>query len=261
MRRSSRVTVHPTLETMARIYSLPRGGGARSPRFASYVALVEHHWGLSSFNPMAGNAAAATVDALIALDAEDVAAEAADEILARCQWTDPVTLAVVVASPGMWTDRLATEVRHRTVADRRANHGEIHLWSVDETSVDVIRVESAAETVRTIWTTVHGPTRTLGDVLAREGLAYALARPADDGSLIDARVAEAIDILGNTDSLGDIIAVLYGDAAASALGYSTLNLPEHAGSAWAIKRAADLIARIGADKALRAGSTLIFRTS
>jgi hypothetical protein len=251
MNAPPKITIAPTLAPMAQVYACSRSGGPRSPRFAAYVALVEHAWGLSSFNPMAGAAAALAVDTLIALDAEAVAADAAERVLELCDWRDPITLAVVVASPGMWTDRLATEVRHRTLADRRAAHGEILLWSGDASAIDDIRIESAAEAVRTIWTAVHGPTRTLEDVLSREGLAYALARPSTASSPTDPTVAEALEVLGNTSTLGDIIAVLYGDHAASTLGYTPLGLGEHAGYEWAIERASRLVARMGAAEALR----------
>jgi hypothetical protein len=237
---------------MARIYAFSRSGGPRSPRFAAYVALVEHAWGLSSFNPMAGEAAAIAVDTLIALDAEAVAAAAAERVLEICDWRDPITLAVVVASPGMWTDRLATEVRHRTLADRRAAHGEILLWSGDASAIDDVRIESAAEAVRTMWTALHGPTRTLEDVLSREGLAYALARPSTASGPTDPTIAEALEVLGNTSTLGDIIAVLYGDHAASTLGYTPLGLGARAGYEWAIRKAEVRIAGAGAARALRA---------
>ncbi|MDQ2665771.1 MAG: hypothetical protein M3Z05_07150 [Gemmatimonadota bacterium] len=253
MPTSSNVIIAPTLATMARVYQLSTSGGPRSPRFAAYVGLVEHGWGLSSFNPMAGDVAARSVDALIALDAEAVAAEAAKHILDACAWTAPITLAIVVPSPGMWTDRLATEVRHRTLAERRSVHGEILLWSGDAPDADDIRHESAAEAVRTIWTSLHGPTRTLSDVLSREGLAYALARPSTEPAPLERAVGEALEVLGDTSTLADIIGVLYGDSAASTLGYTPLGLSERAGYEWAIGRALAEIARVGAAGALLGG--------
>ena len=66
-------TIAPTLARMAGIYALSRNGGGASPRFAAYLAEVEHHWGLAAYNPMAGDAASDTVDALVALDAERLA--------------------------------------------------------------------------------------------------------------------------------------------------------------------------------------------
>jgi hypothetical protein len=237
---------------MAEIYSLSRTGGPRSPRFAAYKARVEHEWGLSGYNPMAGPPALEAVQHLASLDAESLAADAAREIAERCEFTDDLTLAVVVASPGMWTDRLATEVQHRTLADRRPSHGEILLWVGDAIDATMVRRESAAETVRTIWTTLHGPATTLRSVLAREGLAYALSSSPYGmaANPDDAKVQEAITILGDTSTLGDIVAVLYGDPAATALGWTPLGILEHAGFRWAIAHATPIIERAGAPNAL-----------
>ena len=255
MNHSPAILVSPTLERMARVYALSRAGGLNSPRFVAYRLQVERHWGLAVFNPMAGDAAAAAVHALIGLQAEDIAAATASDMLALCDWHAPVTLAVVVATPGMWTDRLATEVRHRTHADRRDAHGEILLWADDPPSVEAIARESIAEAVRTMWTSLHGATRSLHAVLAREGLAYALAGtapPQQPNSLV---VAEALGVLGDTEALGDIVAVLYGDGAAVTLGYTPLGLAERAGYGFASERAAALIAGVGAAQALRWGGT------
>ena len=245
------VTVSPTLKQMAQIYSLSRSGGRGSPRFAAYLANVEHHWGLAAFNPMAGDAAMVAVNTLIALDAESVAGECAQQAADLCEWKDPVTLAVVAATPGMWTDRLATEVQHRTVADRRPAHGEILLWATDEQRVETITTEAAAEAVRTMWTAVHGAARSLHAIVAREGLAYATVHEAAPAQPVDARVLEAIEILGDTSTVGDIVALLYGDEAAVALGHTPLGIADRVGYELAISRARDLVARIGMPRALR----------
>jgi hypothetical protein len=237
---------------MAEIYSLSRTGGPKSPRFATYKARVEHEWGLSAYNPMAGPPALEAVQHLASLDAETLAAAAAREVSERCQFTDDLTLAIVVASPGMWTDRLATEVQHRTLGNRRPDHGVILLWVGDSIDVTMVRRESAAETVRTMWTSLHGAATTLPSVLAREGLAYAFSsNPYNAGVIHDhAKVDDAIAVLGDTSTLGDIVAVLYGDPAATALGFTPLGIPEHAGFRWAIARAIELIERAGAHNAL-----------
>lgn len=244
--------IAPTLATMAEIYTLSREGGPRSPRFRAYVARVEHEWGLSAYNPMAGPPALDAVNGLIALDAECLAYNAARDVSTRCDFDGPLTLAVVVASKGMWTDRVATEVHHRTFGDRRAEHGIVLLWAGDVLDAEIVRRESSAEAVRVMWTSTHGPAATLRAVLAREGLAYALASspfgnstPADD-----AKIEDAIGILGDTHTLGDIIGVLYGDAAAICLGHTPLGLAEHAGYRWAIARATALVDRAGQSEAL-----------
>jgi hypothetical protein len=248
-----RVRVAPTLATMAEIYTLSRDGGPRSPRFRAYVARVEHEWGLSAYNPMAGPAALDTVRGLLEMDAERHALEAAHAVAARCEFDGELTLAIVVASKGMWTDRIATEVQHRTLGDRRPAHGVVLLWTGEALDAEIVRRESAAEAVRTMWMLVHGPSLTLRAVLAREGLAYALGT-SPFGALApedDATVTEALEVLGDTTTPGDLVAVLYGDAAAVTLGHTPLGLADYAGFRWAIARAAEIVARVGPRAALQ----------
>ena len=248
------VTIAPTLATMAELYLLSRDGGPKSERFTAYVKRVEHEWGLVSYNPMAGAAALEAVQQALALDAERIARAAATVTIAECEYTGGVTLAVVVASAGMWTDRLATEVEYRTTAKRRADHGQVMLWSREAITAEGVRRESVAETVRTMWTALHGEARTLRAVLAREGLAYALADPK---AIIqpenDAAIGDALAILGDSTTQGDIVASLYGDAVADQMGWPPLGISDRGGAQWAAHRAAQTIAETDAAAALRAG--------
>ena len=93
---------------MAEMYRLSREGGPRSERFRAYVARVEHEWGIVAYNPMAGEPALHAVQQLIDLEAESLAADAAKAVAERCEYEDAITLALVVRSRGMWTDRVAT---------------------------------------------------------------------------------------------------------------------------------------------------------
>ena len=244
---------------MAGIYALSRAGGPKSARFAAYVARVQHEWGLSGYNPMAGPPALETVQQLLALDAEGLAYDAAREVAGWCAFAGEMTLAIVVASPGMWTDRVATEVRHRTVAERRTGHGEVLLWTGDAVGAELVRRESAAGAVRTMWTSLHGSATALGAVLAREGLAYALASSPYGRShqSEEAQVEEAISVIGDTSELGDIVSVLYGDRTAAALGWTTLGISDHAGFRWAIASAERLIRRVGPADALRSTAAIL----
>jgi len=253
----ARIVVAPTLEIMTEIYALPRAGGPGSPRFAAYVARVEHHWGLSAYNPMAGPAAHDAVRALMEIDAERLAAEEAGALATRCNFAGDITIAIAVPSRGMWTDRLATEIQHRTIAPRRPAHGTALLWPGDALDEAQVRTECAAEVVRIMWTAHHGVPTTLGGVLAREGLCYALApasaRGADatQGDAGSPAIEEALGVLGDTSMQGDIVGVLYGDDAATAMGWTPFGLDEKAGYRWATSRARAIVERIGARAALR----------
>lgn len=253
----NRVHVAPTLATMAEIYALPRAGGPRSPRFAAYVARVEHHWGLSAYNPMAGPAAHETVCTLMQLDAERLAVDEARRLAVLCAFHGDITIAIAVPSAGMWTDRLATELQHRTTGARRPAHGTVLLWPGDTHDAARVREECAAEVVRIMWTAHHGVPTTLGGVLAREGLCYALAPAsarasnATHGDAGSPAIEEALGVLGDTRMQGDIVGVLYGDDAATAMGWTPLGLDEKAGYRWATSRARAIVERIGARAALR----------
>jgi hypothetical protein len=211
---------------MAKIYQLDRAGGVRSPRFRAYLTRVEHERALAAYNPMAGPAALATVQRLLEIDAEGIAGRHSAQ----------AELAVVVSSPGLWTDRVATEVELRTDPEPPAL---VRFWAGEAVEVVDVERESAAAALRARWRTEHGPARTLDAVLAREGDAYAQAGSsfgalaAGEASL----VGDAVELLGESELRGDIAAVLFGDPAAVALGWTPLGLPWHAGYRWAIARA------------------------
>ena len=246
------VTIVPTLATMAGIYRLPREGGPHSPRFKAYHALVAATHGLSAYNPMAGPHALEAVEALLELDAESIASDAAHDSCARLEYDGDITLAVVLASPGYWTDRVATDIRHRTLDERTPHRGIIYQWTREIPTVAGVRRESIAETVRVIHTAVHGATGTVRAVLAREGLALALDE-APLAALTPAeaqRVVDALELVGDSPHASDIVAVALGDDAATAMGYIPLGLAFHAGVRWAAERARAVMAADGAPAAL-----------
>jgi len=139
-----------------RIYRLDRTGGVRSPRFVAYLARVESEHALAPYNPMAGPAALASVQRLIELDAEAIAGRHAAE----------AELAVVVSSPGLWTDRVATEVELRTDPEPPAL---VRFWAGEPVEAADVERECAAAVQRVHWSLEHGPARTVDAVLAREG--------------------------------------------------------------------------------------------
>lgn len=254
------VTVVPTLAFMADIYQLTRAGGPQSPRFRAYVERVSHVFGLAAYNPMAGPHALDGVKSLLALDAERIAAQAATDACDRLGHTDPVTLAVVLCAPGLWTDRVVTEITHRTTGARTAGHGLVLQWADESPTTHFLRRECVAETMRVIDTAVQGPADTLRTVLGREGRAYARAQqfvpsPRDSGDGEPARapvtataaqplsddearlVEDALDMFGDSRAPSEIVAVAHGDEAARAFGYTPLGLPPLAGVRCAVAKA------------------------
>src|SRR5262245_26188204 len=115
------ITLVRSLQAQRDLHDLPRG----MERFQAYLALMtggtkEMLLPLSLLNPMGKEHVAATLDALLAIDAEAVAEEAVAD--ARRRLADVpgelrVALVVVDDVGGGWTDRYLTETRHRFEGD------------------------------------------------------------------------------------------------------------------------------------------------
>ena len=247
------IQIVPTLATMADIYRLPREGGAASYRFRRYVELVPHNHALSAYNPMAGAHALETMEQLLAINAEAMALDAAREAVDRCDYLQPITLAVVLCAPGLWSDRLATEVEHRTAHRLPSGYGQVLHWTREPPTAEQIRRETIAEAVRVMALAAHGARESVRSLLHREGLAYALGgNPYGPPSAADRdAVGDAVEILGSSEELGDKAGILYGDAAAAALGWTQAGVAEHGGYRWAVAEAERHINERGAAATLR----------
>lgn len=228
------VRVIPTLAAMAEVYRQSSAGGPDSPRFHAYVDLGARRVPVSGYNPMTSKPVLPTVEALLDLAAEDEVERAMAECLSALLVDDHFEVHLTVATPGMWTDRLATEVEHRHLGRTT----EQVLWWFDEPpTLDALRTEATAQAVRLAWQVRHGsPSEdggvgTLADAAGREGLALAMASSAT-GTASDARseaAAEALDALAEDESLATIVSVLHGDDAATAMGWTPLGLGDREG--------------------------------
>lgn len=100
-------------------------------------------------------------------------------------------------------------------------------------SVGTVRHEAVAETVPGRTGGGRRTGRSVEQAVAREGLACALAEvlaPAETRTLEpDSTVAEALAVVGTARALATKVAVLYGDEAATALGWTPLGIPPYAG--------------------------------
>jgi len=178
---------------MAAVYQLSREGGGASARFRAYVPLAASTWGVSAYNPMAGDHAADTVRALQALRAEsllDTAAALAatlaagdareDERPAAAPAPPPMRLALAVLSGGLWTERITASNLHRTHGVGGWARGIVPLWSRDPVTAPAVLRQGALEGARLLWEAAHGPARTVLGVLAREGTALVVADAVGD---------------------------------------------------------------------------------
>lgn len=233
------IRVEPTLALMADVYGQSARGGATSPRFRAYVDAGARLAPVHGYNPMTSKAVLPTIEDLLAIDAERRAAATAAVVAAELGFTDDAAMHLTVATPGMWTDRLATEVEHRLLV---RDPGGVLLWFDD--LVDPIRVESAtaAQTVRLVSARRAGPPVTLADAVAQEGAALALAGEAGE---IATDAADALAVLAPDTGLPTMVAFLFGDDAARALGFTPLGLAGRAGErhAVALARAASQVSR------------------
>lgn len=193
---------------MAEVYRLSTSGSAGSQRFKHYVGLIGDGLPLTGYNPMTSKPVLETIETLLAIDAEKLADEHADGN----------TLHITVATPGMWTDRISTEIDHRLA---EVASDSILLWTGEEVSVDVVRRETIAQVVR-----LRSSARTTEEVAMREGLAYASS--GAEGEWDDA-VAEALKVVGADEALATKAALLYGDDVAKTMGFVPLGLRDHAG--------------------------------
>jgi hypothetical protein len=222
------VRVVPTLEAMAEVYRRSAVGGRDSPRFASYVELGREGVPVSGYNPMTSKDVLGTVERLLALDAEAVVADTAATVVKRLGADEDVALALVVATPGLWTDRMWAEVEHR-VAGRGRN--EVVLWQGDDVGLEAVRSAAAADTVRAVWSARYGIPATLRDAVAQEGLALTLAGM---GGTYDDEAAAIYEVLADDTTLSSMVAFLFGDDAATAMGFTPVGLRPRVGERHAV---------------------------
>lgn len=208
------VTVHPTLDLMAEIYTLSRDGGADSVRFRRYVDLAGSGHPVHAYNPMTANPETlATVEALREIDAETLVL---DTLKAFPGLADLDT-AVVVLTPGFWTDHLFNEVRQR-----RDGLDAVWFWAGETVDEKAVRVTATAKAIRTIWWRAHGPAKNLRQFAGQEAtVANAVGfEPAH----ADAATSDVLDIVGGENDDHTLIAYLFGDERAEDGGWRGLGL-------------------------------------
>lgn len=208
------ITVHPTLDAMARIYSLPTRGGADSERFREYVELARGGHKVHEYNPMTKNPAAPeTVQALLEVDAETLVRRT----LTDFGGLDELEVAVVVLSPGFWTDRLFNEVRNR-----RDGLAAVWFWAGEPVDTDTVEATAKAEAARTLWRRHQGVTDSLRSFAAQE--AVAANASGFHPTHADDKVGEVLDILGEAGDDHTLIGYLFGDEVAESADWSGVGL-------------------------------------
>ena len=249
------LTFVPLLRVQRELYAMPRG----MERFREYLrTMVNAETGdlalpLVAMNPMGKDHVPALIDDYLAMDAEAigeasvasaVAAIAAEHgaMGAKADRTDyRVALVVSDDLKGGWTNRWASEYSHRIDGAAITKRGWLVgiLWTSEPASEQNVREAVLTSLYRAAYLQTHAAPATLGEMLDQEG--YAMARAGcttpqlDDDDLAYSR-SVIKPHLGASDR-ATVIACLFGDRAAAALGYPPQGLSERAGLALALSHA------------------------
>jgi hypothetical protein len=147
---------------------------------------------------------------------------------------------------GGWTNRYASEFNHRIEGGAITRRGFITaiLWTSEPASAQAVREAVLMAIYRAHYLHTHAAAKTLGEMLAQEGYAAAMAgctTPALDADDLEYTRTVIAPYLQATDR-ATVIACLFGDEAADALGYRRLGLTARAGFALALSDASLLAA-------------------
>jgi hypothetical protein len=246
-----KVCYFPLLPIQRRLQALPRNYA----RFQQYLRTVMNAartgpelTPLLLANPMGKDHVTALLDALIALDADGIAARSADDAVADLA-DEPgdfdAALVVVDDLMGGWTNRYAAEYTVRfqtgpppenppTWMTRRWIYGA--LWSSEPATERAVREAMRAAIYRMAYVQRRGLACTLRDKMAQEGQVMAAA--GCTGPTLDADdlayTREALVPYLDADDMRTAIECLFGDAAGTTLGFTPRGLSPWAGLALAL---------------------------
>ena len=241
----------PLFEVQRKLQGMPRD----FDRFRQYLRTIKspHAQSLElpsliAMNPMGKEHVTELLDALLALDADSIAARATAEASARLEDTPgdcKITLVIADDLKGGWTNRYANEFTHRFacggstgILPRWLKHFWITglLWSSEPASERAVREAILTAAYRTAFVQRHGPARTLRQRLAQEGAVMAMAgctQPVLDPEDI-AYTREVLVPFLEAEDMRTCIECLFGDAAGRTLGFTPRGLSPWAGLALAL---------------------------
>ncbi len=238
-----RIEYVPLLSVQRELYAIPRG----MERFREYLRVLidpeanDLRLPLASMNPMGKEHVPALLDAWIALGADRIAADEAARAAARVNDIElslKLALCIVDDRMGGWTNRYTTELSARFEPEPLLRRGWIcgMLWTSERPSQRSLHEEVASCVFRAAYVSRHGRAHTLRQMLAQEGWVMAVAG-CEGPTLSPDDLAYTRDVLKPLLDAADrptVIAALFGDEAARALGYAPLGLSVRAGLALAL---------------------------
>jgi hypothetical protein len=250
-----RIDFVPLLALQRQIYSIPRG----MERFRNYLRTLVDDTGddvefppLVGINPMARDHVPAMIDALIALDADAIAAKALAETAAdladlagKAGNTLTFRSSVIVVDDFNrtgWSNRFTLEYDMRMGCNPQGKRFWVTgvLWS-SETPPTPRAVRECVLTAayRTAYVLSHGHPQNLRDLLGQEGSVLTRAGCAAPAAGLYNQVApdepemeytrEVLNGYLDENRMGTLIAAMFGDTAARELGYDPLGLSDWAG--------------------------------
>jgi hypothetical protein len=246
----------PLLRVMRDLHSIPRG----MKRFQHYLRLIfppdenaDQLIPLLAMNPMGKDHVTALLDAYLAMDADAIGARTAAEAAARlADVPGDFKVGLVVADDlmGGWTNRYADEFTYRFGPDQWRGGSSPPklprimkdlwlqgvLWSSEAPSDRAVREAILTAAHRVAYMHRHGLAPTLREMLAQEGQVMALAgcsRPTLDAEDI-AYTREVLIPYLDAEDKRTAIGCLFGNAAATTLGFTPMGLSPWAGLALAL---------------------------
>lgn len=247
------LTFVPLLRVQRELYAMPRG----MERFREYIkTMTDAETGdlalpLVAMNPMGKDHVPALIDEYLAMDAEAIAEASVASAVARdvsdraapraADRSYRVALVVSDDLKGGWTNRWASEYSHRIEGAAITRRGWLVglLWTSEAASEPNVREAVLTSIYRAEYLQTHRPPATLGEMLDQEG--HAMWRAGcttpqlDDDDLAYTR--SVVEPLRGATDRATVIACLFGDAAAKALGYPPQGLSDRAGFALALSEA------------------------
>lgn len=228
----------PLLSTQRELLEIPRG----MERFKHYIGAMlggtdDLVLPIGSFNPMSKPHVTERLDELRALGAEDAAAAAVAQAEDRLRDQSGVLrVGLVLADDAMggWTNRYLTDAAHRFQSGGELKRGfaTVLLWTGEPASRDQIRTEVMSTIYRAAYRLHHSVSQDLRALLVQEGLATRFAGVT--ATLTDPALApiwKHIRPYLEETHYPTVIACLYGDEAATTVGYPPLGFPAYAGFA------------------------------
>ena len=240
----------PLLQIQRDLYRLPIG----MDRFREYLDTLldkdadDVKLPLSGMNPMAKNHVPAFLDALVAMDADAIAAASVERARAASihpaaesgalleSGTFRIGLVATDDLMGGWTNRYAVELAH--LLGERDMHKRgwltVPLWTSETYTTGKVAASVLACIHRKAYAQRHGYPENLGEILAQEkAVMAAIPERGAMGTALDAEEAaytrEVLRSLSDATDAPTLIAALFGDEAARQLGHEPLGLSARAG--------------------------------